>query len=405
MIRPAFRLFGALALAVAGAMATPAAAKPTVSDARIGDHGSHTRFVIEVSADVTPNIFTLPNDYGPYYRVVIDLPEVDWRAPGGDSFAGRGVIAQVRHALNRPGHSRIVLDMAEPARIAQMQVLAAVEGFGHRYIIDLEPTDHDTFMQTAGWPHARELRGRTAAPPAQDRVARRIASPRERIIVIDPGHGGKDPGAIGPGGTREKDVVLDVAKLVRDQLREAGFTVYLTREDDRFLRLDQRVAFARQKKANLFISLHADSLPSKPAIRGSAVYTLSETASDQWAARLAEQENAVDGLDQSAVEDEVLRILIELAQRDTKNNSAIFAQTLLPKLSARNINLLGNTHRFAGFRVLTAPEVPSVLIELGFLSNAQDEKLLISSTWQRRMAAGIADAVESYFANQIAYQD
>lgn len=242
-----------------------------------------------------------------------------------------------------------------------------------------------------------------ALPQATPQISERPtpANPDRRpIIVIDPGHGGIDPGAIGVTGLQEKDVVLAMARTLRDTLEKSErFEVVLTRDEDVFLKLHERVDIARRAKADLFLSLHADSI-DKNFVRGASVYTLSETASDKEAAALARKENQADligGVDMSRETPDVSLILIELSQRATMNESARFARLLLPAMGEET-KLLKNSHRFAGFRVLTAPDIPSVLVELGYLSNKADEKLLRSPAWRSRLAKTMQDAIDAYFA-------
>jgi len=224
--------------------------------------------------------------------------------------------------------------------------------------------------------------------------------PAVRVIAIDPGHGGADPGTQGPSGTLEKFITLAAARTLKEELEATGrFRVFLTRERDVFVRLRDRIARARESGAELFISLHADAIKNS-RIRGASVYTLSETASDAEAAALAEKENKVDliaGVDLSGESPEVADILIDLAQRETMNESAHFANLLVKDLG-NELDLLRNTHRFAGFAVLKAPDVPSVLLEMGFLSNREDEAALRSKPYRRQLARAVARAVEKYFS-------
>jgi len=221
-----------------------------------------------------------------------------------------------------------------------------------------------------------------------------------RVIVLDPGHGGVDPGAISVSGAFEKDLTLAMAQAVRDQLAASGrYRVVLTRDSDVFLRLRDRVAKAREAGAELFISLHADSIGSSD-VRGMSIYSLSENASDREAATLAARENradALDGINLTAENDEVVNILISLAQRDTMNQSRRFANMLVDEMG-RQSRLVPRPHRSAGFAVLTAPDIPSVLIEMGYLSSPQDAKLLSQTEHRARMARSLLRSVDGYFA-------
>ena len=222
------------------------------------------------------------------------------------------------------------------------------------------------------------------------------------MVAIDPGHGGIDPGTTGAKGAREKQITLAMALVLKRQLEASGrYRVRLTRDRDKFVRLRQRVAKARDSNAELFISLHADAIKNR-RFRGASVYTLSEVASDKEAEELAAKENKVDlivGMDFSDKSPEVTNILIDLAQRETMNYAAQFATLLLSELRG-SVKVLRNSHRFAGFAVLKAPDVPSVLIEMGYLSNATDEKLLSSAAYRRKLAAAITRAMDGLFAKR-----
>jgi N-acetylmuramoyl-L-alanine amidase len=224
------------------------------------------------------------------------------------------------------------------------------------------------------------------------------STPSKRVIVIDPGHGGSDPGAISAPAVYEKTLTLKAARLVQKELLRLGrYIVVLTRNSDQSIPLRDRVAFARAADADLFISLHADAHPD-PAVRGASVYTLSKKASDAEAAALAERENKADlisGVDLSHEAPEVANILIDLAQRETMNRSAGLAKLLVRHLGKRT-TLVRNTHRFAGFAVLKAPDVPAVLVELGYTSNLQDRRMLQEESYLRKLATAIAEAVDAY---------
>jgi N-acetylmuramoyl-L-alanine amidase len=225
-----------------------------------------------------------------------------------------------------------------------------------------------------------------------------------RVIVIDPGHGGIDPGAVGVRRTREKDVVLAFSLALRDRLKaNPDYEVVLTRDTDKFLSLKQRVTVARQNQADLFIAVHADTVRGA-SVRGATLYTLSEKASDAEAEALAQKENRSDiigGIDLGGSNEEVTDILIELAQRETKNHSTFFAKKAATQLQLVT-HMTGKPTRSAGFVVLKAPDVPSVLLELGYLSNRADETLLMSPKWQAQVTQAMAMAIDAYFATEIA---
>lgn len=230
------------------------------------------------------------------------------------------------------------------------------------------------------------------------------SAPQKKIpvIVIDAGHGGKDPGAIGNfARTKEKNITLSYAKELSKQLLNKGkYKVYLTRDDDFFIPLRKRVDKARKKKADLFVSLHANAAEDRSAY-GFSIYTLSEKSSDKQAELLAQKENRADiinGIDFSNASRDVVKTLIDLSQRESKNNSARFANIAIKSIKDSEIKILQNSHRFAGFAVLTAPDMASVLIELGYLSNKEEEKLLNSVSYKRRIGAGLVRAIDEYFS-------
>ena len=373
-----------------------AATRTAVTDARIGKNGDHTRFVLNISEKVDFEVFTLADPY----RIVLDLPEVAWRLTGGSENAIGGAIRGYRYGLFRAGRSRMVIDLAGPVSIANIFLLPPEGERRYRLVLDLAPVDRAKYLATAGWP-----KGSQPPPEQQPELAIDDGSSKpanaKRVVVIDLGHGGVDPGTTGYSGTYEKDVVLALGKQLRDALQRSGrYEVVMTRDTDIFLSLRARVAVARRAKADLFISLHCDSAPNSSAVRGASVYTLSERASDREADALARAENQSDiiaGVDLTNEPDIVTSILIDLAQRETKNHAARFAQVLLPEL--RNSGRVSaQTHKFAGFVVLKAPDVPSVLLETGYLSNMEDEEALNDNRFRATMASGIARGVDRYFA-------
>ncbi len=248
---------------------------------------------------------------------------------------------------------------------------------------------------TASQPAAKPV----SAPAVKSATAKKPDPIVRRVVAIDAGHGGKDPGAIGRGGTYEKDITFSVARELGKRLEASGrYRVILTRRSDNFIALHQRVALARAGESALFVSLHADSVPNSDA-RGFSVYTLSEKASDGMTAALAERENAVDligGVDLSKHSKQVKTILLDLLHREVSNNSLIMANTLIEKMSPPFTPLV-KPHRQANFAVLRAPDVPSILVEMGFLSNREDEKLLNMTSYQRQMADRLKVSIDKYF--------
>lgn len=373
-------------------MASASADLVTAYDASADERGDRTFFFLDLAESVDVSLFTLTGGY----RLVIDLPELNWAVPWGSVFPGEGLVNTIRYARNRPGHARIILDLSGPARVVDEEWGKLGRNQAHRLTIELAPTDHRTFAATAGWPHQRSV--------AQNNSNKGNVGPvqKRRVVVIDPGHGGHDPGAIGAKGLYEKSIVLKMALQLKMELEaRKRYDVHLTRVDDTFVAHKERVAYARGRNAELFVSLHADANEVK-TVRGTSVYTLDQRATDGAAARLVEKENAVHGIGNAQITSDVLKILIDLAQRDTMQNSVRFAQFILPKLRGREIALAPKPHRGGPFYVLTAADVPSVLIEMGFLSNQTDSRLLSSVEWRGRMAKGLADAMDVYFMGHAA---
>jgi N-acetylmuramoyl-L-alanine amidase len=379
--------------------AVPDAAEtfPIATDARLGGDEKQTRFVVDLSRKLDIRVFTLANPY----RVVVDLPQVIFHLPAKLGERGRGLVKAFRYGLVMPGGSRIVLDAAGPVRVDKAFVVEEADGLPARLVLDLAAIDRETFQRAAA------VDNRPRAEPERRSEPMKPANGDARpIVVLDPGHGGIDTGTRAPTGEQEKALVLDFALMLREKLEKTGkYRVVMTRTDDSFVPLADRVRFARQRQAQLFISIHCDALARREGTaEGATIYTLSEHASDAEAARLAEAENKADviaGVDLSAEPDDIADILIDLAQRETKNFSAQFARTVVGELrdSAR---LHKKPLKSAGFRVLTAPDVPSVLIELGYVSSRQDLKQLVSDNWRSKAGDSIVQAVNAYFTPRIA---
>jgi N-acetylmuramoyl-L-alanine amidase len=232
------------------------------------------------------------------------------------------------------------------------------------------------------------------------------AKPRPKLVVIDPGHGGRDPGAMGVRGTKEKTVVLAIARELQRELQASGrYRVMLTRSSDTFIALRGRVARAQAANADLFLSLHADSHPDSD-VRGASVYTLSEDASDREAAALAARENRADamvgGMKLASQPDDVARTLVAMSQRGTVNDSRRLADTIVRTFGSNGVRLLPRSHRQAGFAVLTSPDIPAALVELGYLSNPQDERLLTVRQHQIALARALRASVDAHFGAGIA---
>ena len=385
-----------LVAASAAVAADSAPAAPSVTAVRVGGDDKQTRFVLDIDRQIELATFTLADPY----RVVIDLPQVAFHLPEKAGEHGRGLIKAFRYGLIMQGGSRIVMDTKGPVKVDKAFVMAAVGDQPARLVVDLSATDRDSFLRNIA------LENRPAKTAKQPAVPAKPDGDARPLIVLDPGHGGIDSGTHGAGGVSEKDVVLAFANDLRAKLEASGkYRVLMTREDDSFLALTERVRFARTQNAGLFISIHADALPKREGqAEGATVYTLSEHASDAEAARLADSENKADviaGVDLSAEPDDVANILVDLAQRETKTFSLQFARAAVTDLKG-TARLHKRPMRSAGFVVLKAPDVPSVLIELGYMSDKDDLSHLKSEDWRKRTAGALAQAVDDFFGPRLA---
>jgi len=395
---------GLLALCVTAAIWAvdrPAAAQaadsfPAATDVRLGGNEADTRFVMDLTRKIDLHAFTLADPY----RVVVDIPQVTFKLPPKAGQNGRGLIKAFRFGLMMEGGSRIVLDVTKPVRIDRAFVMDAADGDPARLVLDLVPTDRQSFL------HDRLLAAQPPPQPqSQAKGPEKSTDPRP-LVVLDPGHGGIDTGTVAPTGEMEKDIVLDFAKRLRARIERLGkYRVLMTRSDDTYIPLDDRVRIARNAGASLFVSIHADSLPHKEGTaQGATVYTLSSKASDAQAAEVADKENGADviaGVDLKSEPNDVAGILIDLAQRETKTFSMQFARDVVGDMK-RVARLHKEPIKSAGFRVLKAPDVPSVLIELGYVSNPEDLKSLMSDAWRDRTADAIAKAIDSYLSTHVA---
>ncbi|HWL04871.1 MAG TPA: N-acetylmuramoyl-L-alanine amidase [Xanthobacteraceae bacterium] len=390
----------------AGAEDAPAqSAHPVATDARLGGDGSQTRFILDLDRKIDIRAFLLGNPE----RVVLDIPQVTFRLPARTGQTGRGLVKAFRFGLVMQGGSRVVLDLGKPAKIEKAFVMEPANGQPARLILDLAPTDRETFRRlVASDSRGAESRAARDAYQAAAQASAAAGAPDSDprpLIVLDPGHGGIDPGAQTAGGETEKAIVLDFALLLRDKLEKLGkYRVAMTRSDDTFVPLADRVAFARARQAALFVSLHADSLPRRgDEVQGASIYTLSDRASDAEAARLADSENRADlvaGVDLSSEPDDVAGILLDLAQRETRTFSAKFAHALVGSMRG-TVRLHKSPLKSAGFRVLRAHDVPSVLVELGYVSNRSDLKALTSDAWRNKTAGALVQAIGNFFGPRL----
>jgi N-acetylmuramoyl-L-alanine amidase len=385
----AFAIFALMAALVQRGFAGGATAPVAVS-ARLSQDENAASLVFELSrsVDATASALALPD------RIVVDMPEVNFHL---DSLVGRvgalpsgSLVKGFRFGLLAQGRSRIVIDLARTACPAQVSAKSIVEGEpAARLTIELKPCDPSAFAALASSYAVTTASTSPALPPAQP------------IIVLDPGHGGADGGARGLGGVQEKTLVFNFCAELKRQLDATKrYGIVMTRDGDQYVDLDDRVVMARKANASLFISVHADALSEDKGVSGSTVYTVADHASDAEAARIAARENAagrssggsgpLDNLD-------VADILFDLKRRETRTYAHIFSRGLVDNLrGAAKLNR--NPERSAGFVVLKAPEFPSVLVELGYLSNAQDVQSLASPEWQTKTAAAMVREIDAFFA-------
>lgn len=353
----------------------------------VRDRWGATELRLEISQGVPWRVFTLTNPN----RLVMDFREVQWGEVDPNSLNASDRISAVRMGAYRPGWSRLVADLAEPMSVQTAELATDASDGGATITVRLQRTDQADFDLTAGAP--RDPRWDLPAPAMVDTMPPR--DPNRVRIVLDPGHGGIDPGAERDGIT-EANLMLTFGRELQDVLRRAGgFDVILTRDGDYFVSLEARVAAARDAGADVFISLHADALAEGEA-RGAAVYVLSDDASDAASAALAERHNRDDllaGLDLSQSDDRVANVLMSLARLDNAPRSEALAKHMLEGIR----NAVGRVHkrplRSAGFSVLKAADIPSVLLEVGFLSTEEDLKNLSDPIWRQGMAAGIRDGI------------
>jgi N-acetylmuramoyl-L-alanine amidase len=376
-------------VAPAGGNPRPSAEFAVATDAKLEQAGDVVRLTMALSRPVT---FSTSVMAGPD-RIVVDLPSVNIQMQPGATRTKAGFVSGFRFGLFSPDRSRIVIDLSQPATIARAEIRPRRGGFGD-LVIELKRVSRAEFASAVRESAAR----RTEAPTTVAEPARTPGDTRQ-VVVIDAGHGGIDPGAV-VSSIAEKSVVLAFAQALRDSLAATGrFRVVMTRDDDSFVSLRERVRMARAAGANLFLSIHADSLSQAQEVRGATIYTGSERATDAESARLAAKENeadAVAGLDSSEDIQDVAGILMDLAKRETRTFSSVFARNLVDKLGG-SVKLHKVPMRSAGFRVLSAPDVPSVLIELGYMSSPKDAELLNSPEWRARAVTAVHSAIDTYF--------
>ena len=398
VVAGAFSRGGAAAEEATTATEPATSSAPYVLDARVVGDENRMRFIADMSATVDATVFALADPY----RIIIDLPEVRFVLPETAGTQGRGFISAFRYGSISAGKSRIVIDVTGPVAIDKRFTVEPADGQPARFVLDVVPTTRDKFLAAAKAYRESHAVADNRGDRAPSVAAGNAALP---LIVLDPGHGGIDLGARGDGGTLEKDVVLAFAKVLGEKLLATGrYRVAYTRTDDTFIALGERVQIARRQNADLFVSIHANSFPMG-AVRGAIIYTVSDEASDKMAADVANAENQSDvlaGIDVNGEDsDQVKNILLDLTRRETRNFGVVFAQNLIKNLS-RTTRMFKIPHQEASFKVLEAPDVPSALIELGYLTTPADEKQLLSPEWQATTSGSIVDAIDGYFGGRTA---
>lgn len=379
--------------------AADSAAASGITSMRIGQGVGSVRIVFDADRKFDYKVFLLNEPK----RLVIDTFDVKV-SPEIEKYVDKNnLVTKTRLGSVGTDGIRIVFDLQKPAIVKKAFMLAPQSNFGWRFVIDVSIASEREFSSKVGSKYAlsneNSFAGSYSSSSSKSSSKAKTVN-RKKIIVLDPGHGGKDPGAIGYSGVYEKNITLAMAKELKVILEKEGYKVHLTRSTDIFIPLRDRVKIARKYNADLFMSIHADSAVNRSA-KGLSVYTLSETASDKEAAALAERENKADvvaGLNLLEHSKEVSDILINLAQRETMNRSSEFASFMVQEMR-KSVKLRDNTHRFAGFAVLKAPDVPSVLLEMGYLSNRTEERLLKQKDYRRKLAVSTSKAVEKYFDN------
>ncbi|MBB3947844.1 N-acetylmuramoyl-L-alanine amidase [Rhizobium skierniewicense] len=370
-----------------------------VSAARIIGDEARTRIVMDFNEEPDFDVHYLDSPA----RIVVDFPAVGFSFPTKD-LAPTGLFSDIRFGSMGEGSARLVLTAKKPVQVAIAEVKAEDGGKVFRFVLDTEIATKQKFAQLLKDQNWQALAPATTASITPD-VAPKSDRHSDFVIAVDAGHGGIDAGAKGGvSGTDEKVITLTFAKQLMERLNKIpGIKAFLTRDDDTFLALSERVTLARQQNANLFISVHADTLKQK-GIRGATVYTISDRASDRMAQDLAERENLSDqiaGVAAQHEQPEVADILLDLTRRETQAFSVTLAENIVRSFEGQ-VGLINNPHRYAGFQVLRAHDVPSVLLELGFLSNPDDEKLLLDEQWRAKVAETLATAVTRYRVQALA---
>lgn len=358
--------------------------------ADLSSQGAQSKLTLTLSKPVEARAFVMERPD----RAVIDLPEVNFQLDAETGRRREGVVQSFRYGLFAPGRSRIVIDLASPATVGRIETTTRARDGAVLMTIPLQRVDRETFRKAAA----------SADPgPAPSHAAAAAPGDPRPLIVVDAGHGGTDPGAIASTGVFEKDIVFGFAQDLAGKLNAAGrYRVQMTRDRDVFVPLGERVRIAREARADLFISIHADSISSAPQVRGATIYTGSEKATDSESAKLAERENRADaaaGAEAVEATPDIADILQELTLRETRGFSSSFARSLMGQL-APVMQMSTKPHREARFVVLRSPDVPSVLVELGYLSSKRDLEKLQDPEWRAEVTGSMAKAVDQFFATR-----
>ncbi len=404
------RLFVLCGLVVAchlsAAMAQTVGKQPVALEARLEGDRAVSVLTVTLTHKVDVDIYPMQSPD----RLIIDLPAVNFQIPPAFKSARTPLVKMVRYGLLGADKARIIIDLAAPALAGKITTQMVASGFARELSIEIKAVEPSLFaMKAQEAEFAKRSQMLTSEKPA---IAAGTVAPqsngkgkagdRRPLIMLDPGHGGPDTGAVGLNNISEKDVVMAFARDLKALLESRGlYRVMMTRETDVFVPLDERVRFSRHNNASLFVSIHADRLATATEVHGFTVYTGSEKATDAESAILAESENRADamaGADSVAAREDISDILDDLVRRETRSHSALFARTLLGRMEASGQVMNKNPHRSAGFRVLRAPDVPSVLLELGYLSSKTDISKLSDSVFREKMTGDIADAIQRFFA-------
>lgn len=384
-----------------------------VNAVRIGGTAEKERIVVELSAKSQFRAFVLQSPD----RIIIDLDDFSWKV-GKMARPPVTLVKDVRFGSLGGGKGRLVIETKSSVIVKSAFAIDKSGGLPHRIVVDFAKTSaavmkEATTQQMGNMNEAKapqvagkkspkaDLKNERFVPAAKSPEAEEKFNPAKakKLIIIDPGHGGQDPGALGVNGAYEKTIVLAVGLELKRQLERSGYRVEMTRATDVFIPLGERVRFARRKGGDLFISLHADSI-SRSNVTGASVYTLSDKASDKETAKLAERENksdAIAGIDLSHQETDVADILIDLAARDTMNQSRYLAKTVITTLDSNNVRVLDTKYRSAGFAVLKAMDIPSILVEMGYLTNKAEVERLSNSAYRAQIASALKASIDKFF--------